>query len=637
MALQTKSISDVGAKGHHKFTLTVTEESTSTADNTSSISWKLVLSPKVSGYDWYYSSTVPVTYKVTIAGTTYSGNIMNYNGTGTVTVRSGTKTVAHNADGSKSISFSFSVSSLNVSYLPGAASASGSMTLTSIARKATITSAPNFNDEGNPTINYSNKAGNAVSSLRACISLTGANADIEYRDIPKTGTSYTFNLTDAEREVLRKATTGSNSRSVRFYIRTVIDGTTYSSYVSKTFSVINGTPTIAPTVTDTNATTVALTGDANKLIKYYSDVSVAVNATAKKSATISSYKITNGSKTLTSKSGTFNDIESGSFVFSATDSRKNTVSQTITKTVINYVPLTCKVTADAMNALGELTFKVSGNAFNGSFGAASNSLTVYYRMKENEGAWSGWTAVTPTLSGNTYSATVTKTGLNYQSKYELQAKAVDSLATKESAEMAIKSAPVFDWSQTDFNTNVPLNMNGKTVLRENNENGHTVLSSNGGDVFIRPNGTNSSTAQSRFYADGTVVLGGKTYGANTLLWSGTSYMGVVNGEAQENTFSKSIADMPHGAVFVFSGYDTANGKAVNENFHSFFIPKGKLANHNGYGHNFALFRGGKFFQKYIYIYTTRIIGHSMNNNSSYSLHGQTVNNCNFVLREVWGV
>lgn len=128
------SISANGSKGHHKFTLNVTETSTSVENNTSAISWNFVLSPIQKSWDWSYSSTVPVTYSITINGTTYTGNIMNYDGSSTVTVRSGSMTVTHNADGAKSISFSFSVSSLDKSYLPGSASSSGSMALTFIAR-----------------------------------------------------------------------------------------------------------------------------------------------------------------------------------------------------------------------------------------------------------------------------------------------------------------------------------------------------------------------------------------------------------------------------------------------------------------------------------------------------------------------
>lgn len=650
MALQTKTISDVAAKGHHKFTLTVTEDSTSTANNTSTISWKLVLSP-IGAYDWYYQSTVPVTYKVTIAGTTYSGNIMSYNGTSTKTVRSGTNTITHNADGSKSISFSFSVSSLNVSYLPGAASASGSMTLSSIPRKATITSAPNFNDEGNPVIKYSNKAGTAVTTLQACISLTGSKDDIAYRNISKTDTSYTFSLTDAEREVLRKATTGSNSRSVRFYVQTVIGGETYRHYVSKTFTVINCIPTIAPTVTDTNASTVALTGDANKLIKYYSDVNVAINATAKKSATISSYKITNGSKSLTTSTGSFTDITDGSFVFSVTDNRKNTVSQTITKTVVEYLPLTCKIKADAMNALGELTFNVSGSFFNGSFGAATNALTLFYRMKENEGEYGEWIALTPSLSGNSYSATVNLTGLNYRNKYTVQAKAADSLEAKESSEVTIKSPPVFDWSQTDFNHNTDVTCREDVILdnakylrgRIKDEEGteYSIAGINSNNKLLLGYGMYDAGVGStvlcgnelELRTKGSVVIDGYTYGAAKVLWSGIWYMS----DAQEATFSESAQKQPHGIVLTFSSYNITDGVAYDWNWHHFFIPKKLLSEYNGYGHNFLFNKGGKVFQKYIYISNTKATGYADNINTAFSLMGQTVNNKNFVLRRVYGV
>lgn len=181
MALQTKSISANGAKGHHKFTLKVTENSTNTSNNTSSVSWSLILSPVSSGYDWSYSNTVPVSYTVTFNGTKYTGNIMSYDGSSTVTVKSGTATISHDADGDKSISFSFSVTSLNVSYLPGAASASGTMALTNIPRQAKLLTATNFSDSVNPSITYSNPAGNAVDELKAGIFTTdGQHAYVSY-------------------------------------------------------------------------------------------------------------------------------------------------------------------------------------------------------------------------------------------------------------------------------------------------------------------------------------------------------------------------------------------------------------------------------------------------------------------------
>ena len=85
-------------------------------------------------------------------------------------------TVPHNADGSKTVSMSMSWSA---NFSPSSGSASGSISLTNIPRKANITSATDFTDEENPTITYENKAGYSVSSLQACISLTGSAADIE--------------------------------------------------------------------------------------------------------------------------------------------------------------------------------------------------------------------------------------------------------------------------------------------------------------------------------------------------------------------------------------------------------------------------------------------------------------------------
>lgn len=130
-----------GSRGHHKFTLNVWESYVSSgADNYSTVSWSLVLSPLQNGWNWSYSSQVPVSWKVNIAGNEYSGNIMNYDGSSTVTVGSGSVNIGHESDGSKSIGFSFEVwDNLSANFLPGYASGSGSMALSHIPRYANIT------------------------------------------------------------------------------------------------------------------------------------------------------------------------------------------------------------------------------------------------------------------------------------------------------------------------------------------------------------------------------------------------------------------------------------------------------------------------------------------------------------------
>ena len=133
------SINANGSNGHHKFTLTVTENSTSTANNTSSISFSFVLSPIQTTWNWEQWGA-NITYKITINGTQYTGSIANYDGYSSVTLKSGSLTVGHNTDGSKSISFSFSVTDTSgQTYTCGNASSSGSMALTTIPRYLSIT------------------------------------------------------------------------------------------------------------------------------------------------------------------------------------------------------------------------------------------------------------------------------------------------------------------------------------------------------------------------------------------------------------------------------------------------------------------------------------------------------------------
>ena len=174
----------------------------------------------------------------------YSGGTYSNYSKGDHTIASGTMWIGHNTDGTKTFSVSSFTGWLYSNY--NYSSNGGSYSLTTIPRQATLTSAPDFTDVQNPTISYSNPAGNAVTALDACISFTGARDDIAYRAISKTGSSYQFPLTDAERDVLRNNTSGKN-RSVIFYVRTKIGSVTYYSTITKKFTVTENDKT-KPTV-----------------------------------------------------------------------------------------------------------------------------------------------------------------------------------------------------------------------------------------------------------------------------------------------------------------------------------------------------------------------------------------------------
>lgn len=303
-----------------------------------------------------------------------------------------TVTIPHDADGKKTIYVSAYFDHTRFS----SNSQGFNVVLTAIPRQANLTGAPNFNDTQSPTITYSNPAGNAVTSLQACISLTGSSADIAYRDIPKNATSYTFNLTQAERNTLLSSIPNANSRSVIFFVKTVIGGVTYYSTLTRTFSVVNANPTISgPSYYDTNSATIAITNNNQKIIQKASNVSFKVNTiSALKYATLSGVRVTcNGITKSASLSGStannvtiaFGAIDSTSNLSASivvTDSRGNTASATLNITMLEWSLPTANISLSRKsNYYSETYLSVNANisALDGN-----NSVTIKYQYKEKD-------------------------------------------------------------------------------------------------------------------------------------------------------------------------------------------------------------------------------------------------------------
>lgn len=307
MAIEGSSSTTVRANVGSSFYVTAyfKENSTSTSNNTSNIYVKAGFYPTASGNKfWVTGAGVLRVY--------WHDNHENYDrliaenwfdecGYDTwERVAEGTFNATHNDDGKLSgyVIATWTQNSTYGGYVPVSGSTNCGWTdLTEIARKATVTSVQNFNDEGNPVLGYSNKAGNAVAELKAGIYKTdGTTALVGYRDISKTGTSYTFNLTNAERETLRNAIPNSNTLTVRFYVRTKIGSNTFLDYKEATFSITNGNPTFSNyTFKDSNSTTTAITGNNQLLIQGKSSLQVNIStsqkATANKGASMSSYSM----------------------------------------------------------------------------------------------------------------------------------------------------------------------------------------------------------------------------------------------------------------------------------------------------------------------------------------------------------
>lgn len=436
----------------------------SVSGNYSDVTATLTYSRTNSGY----TTSGTFSGSITINGTTTTGSKyieVTYN-SNTVALTATTR-VYHNVDGTKTITISCAGAIPPSSVT--STSCSSTITLDAIPRAAQITTASHFTDEDNPYIIYTNPAESAVTSLQACISWTGG-ADIAYRDVPRTkNATYEFPLTEAERNKMRAAVVGSNSMEVTFYLKTVIGGNTFYSTSKKNFSILFGEPVLDPSVLDISNSAIKLTGNDKTMIKYYNSMDCQAGAEGRKGATIVSQSVTCGGVTKTGEVVNFTNATSNVFTFSATDNRGNTVTQDITVPIIHYVPLTCNVDAkitlnETDGTKADISFTVSGYCYKGSFGAKNNTISLFYRVEDEDGNLIDQDIMSVPDSAITLSAYEVEINLaesvDYKKSYIVYVDIADSIIALSVESNTLRAVPVFDWSNTDFNFNVPVSFNG---------------------------------------------------------------------------------------------------------------------------------------------------------------------------------
>ena len=421
-------------------------------DNSTIINWSCGFHP---GHKYYLNaikmSSVVINGVEVYSGGTYS-NITDYQDR---TFASAVLKIAHTPDGSKSFTisgFSGWIYDSGTTY-----ASSQTFTLPTIPRASSV-SCSTANIGSNATITINRASTSFTHTLTYSFgSLSGTIAT------KTSSTSISWTIPTTFYGQIPNDKSGTGTITCDTYNGSTLIGSKPTSFTATVNESISK-PTLNPTAVDSNATTTALTGNSSKFIKYYSNASVATGAQARNSATLKSQKITCGAKSITSASGTINAVESGTFTFSATDSRGYTATQTVNKTLIEYIKLTCSLNAGAPTTAGVATLKISGNYWDGTFGAVANTLTVQYRYKAQGGSYGSWTTVSATKSNNTYNATATISGLNYQTTYVFQARAVDKLATINTDEQARRTTPIFDWSKNDFNVNGTLKINNTNIF-----------------------------------------------------------------------------------------------------------------------------------------------------------------------------
>lgn len=362
-------------------------QSQSIETNSTVIKWELKGRSVQTGY------VISGAFKVTIAGSVvYRSSARRQLWTGTM-VASGQFTLNHDNVGNCSFT---AYAEAGIYYYAVSSTGSGTWSLPQIPRKAELTSAPNFTDLDNPKITYRNPLGGAATALEACISLTTALDDISYRSIPKTSTSYTFELTENERNILRQACTTSKSRTVYFYIRTVYNGVTYWSSIERTFTVVNADPTITQlSYADVKASTVEITQNNQRIIQNKSTLEIYVKAQPVKYATLSSISANiNGVVTTvqgqagqtdyTLAVGAVNVSSNIDANITVTDSRGYTETDKVALTILEYSEPTAEIELVRKHNYYDETYLTVKGRYSSLY--SENTLTIRYRYKKKSEA-----------------------------------------------------------------------------------------------------------------------------------------------------------------------------------------------------------------------------------------------------------
>lgn len=449
MAIQTKTFSAGDYAWHswsngYVISLRLMEESVDPATNTSLVSYLFTISN--TDNNRFFSNDY--TWTVSIGGQSIGIHNFDFDLSSnhtTQTIASGQITVAHNADGTLDMPFSVSVPNTQAytSYGCPAMSITGTWALAAI---------PVY------TLSISAGTGSSVSVTRTQSGYAGVGA-LASGSLLYTGDTLTVVFASGSSYQLESHTLNGvsfpsgGSHTVAGDVAVVATAT----YIAQPPTIYN------VSIADGNPETVVLTGDSAVMVRGRSNAVISAYASAHNGASIARLVCTcadgqqfaSASGTL---SGTINGVYSGDFAITATDSRGNTNIFSASKVLIPYVNLTVDIGV-SINADGTGIVSCSGNWFNGTFGATENTLEVQYRYKEQGGTYSGWYGMDASAGGNTYTASASFSGFDYQTTYVFQARALDRLSAVPSSEKAVKSCPVFDWGENDFNVNGTFKIN----------------------------------------------------------------------------------------------------------------------------------------------------------------------------------
>jgi len=223
-------------------------------------------------------------------------------------------------------------------------------------------------------------------------------------------------------------------------------------------------PSFSATVVDTNESTLAVTGDSSKFIKFCSSAHVYVDATSKYDSTISSITV-NG---IVAQNGIVDiaKVNSNVIQVSVVDSRGVSTSEDIYIDMIPYVMLTTDLSAKRDDPTsGNVTLTIKGNFNSGKFvdgqdGSAENELVLTFSVIDEDGIATQPESLSCSVTDDTYVSMAKINGLDYEHTYIIEVVAKDKINTVIARATIKPGVPVFEWGKNDFTVNKRLNAKG---------------------------------------------------------------------------------------------------------------------------------------------------------------------------------
>lgn len=410
--------------------------SQSIANNYSVINWKLELISVANGK---IISSTSKAWSVTVNGTSYSGtNTVGIEDSQTKTLASGSTTISHNADGTKSFSYSFS-QAFNITFggaSVGTISGSGSGVLNTIPRASTLT-IPSIaiGSEGTLTINR------ASSSFTHTITVKIGDYSSTLAT-QTTATSIKFTPPMNWCNAIPNAISALATYTITTYNgSTSIGSKTYTAPLTIPASVV---PTIN-SVTHSEGVTEVDNTFSNYIVNQ-SRVKFKITSSGVYGSSIKSAVTTFNGSTFTGGEFTSDVIKSSSLkaVVTVTDSRGRTNSKEVVISALDYItPQITTLTVDRADSNGTLNDQGASLLIKYGFTILAlgneNSKTFKLEVKKTTA-----TSYTTVASGSVYelsTQTVVSSGITADDAYNIRLTITDSFHKDSNAITKVIDAP----------------------------------------------------------------------------------------------------------------------------------------------------------------------------------------------------